>query len=80
MADKTTWEQLAYWLSPEAPCPVAISIVHDDAGDWSVAVQFGREAEDSPMAGGALYGYGATAEAAVQEALDDLSPHSRGLR
>lgn len=75
----STWAQLTYWLSADWVHPVALSIVHDEAGDWSFAAQFGHEAEGSPMAGGALYGYADNVEDAIQEGLNDLSPYSRGV-
>lgn len=76
----STWAQLAYWLSADwGDSIVSLHVVHDKAGDWSVSAQFGREAPDSPMAGGALYGYGSTPQDAIQEALNDLSPYSRGV-
>jgi hypothetical protein len=37
--------------------------------DWVAGIEFGREAVDSPMAGGAAYGLGATAEEAISSAL-----------
>lgn len=40
----------------------ALTLVLDEAGDWSASYVFGQEAEDSPMAGGAAYGYGPTAD------------------
>jgi hypothetical protein len=39
---------------------------------WVVGSTFGREAEDSPMAGGAIYGAGAMLRDALDEALADL--------
>lgn len=42
--------------------------LHDD-GQWMAATEFGREAPDSPMAGGASYGMGPTAHAAVDMVL-----------
>lgn len=41
-----------------------------DAGKWAVAVVFGREAADSPMASGASYGMSWVADLAVQQVLD----------
>lgn len=37
-------------------------------GEWTVLMEFGREAEDSPMAGGALYGVGPS----LREALESI--------
>lgn len=42
-----------------------------DAGKWAVAVVFGRESADSPMAGGASYGMSKSADSAVQHILDE---------
>ncbi len=36
----------------------SLTVALDENGDYSGAFIFGREAEDSPMAGGASYGYG----------------------
>jgi hypothetical protein len=38
---------------------------------WTVAVEWGREAPDSPMAGAAAYGVGDNALGAIQAALDE---------
>lgn len=38
---------------------------------WTVSLVFGREAPDSPMAGGAAYGTGDTLMAALQKAVDE---------
>lgn len=40
-------------------------------GMWTVAIEWGKEAEDSPMCAAAAYGVGATAEEAVAAALTD---------
>lgn len=42
--------------------------VHDD-GVWAAGIEWGKEAEDSPMAGAAAYGIGATAQEAVMAVL-----------
>lgn len=41
-------------------------------GEWLIGCEFGREAEDSPMAGGALYGIGRTFEEAAASAVADV--------
>lgn len=38
---------------------------------WSVGAEYGTEAEDSPMAGAAIYGTGDTLRAALEQAGDD---------
>jgi hypothetical protein len=40
-------------------------------GKWSVAIEWGKEAEDSPMVGAAAYGMGDTAQDAVFGALKE---------
>lgn len=42
-----------------------------DAGNWAVAVVFGREAEDSPMVGGVSMMMAPTANDAIQHILDE---------
>lgn len=37
-------------------------------GQWCVAIEWGREAEDSPMVAAAAYGVGATAQEAIKAA------------
>jgi hypothetical protein len=41
-------------------------------GEWSAAYTFGREAPDSPMAGGAAYGMGETVGDALRGILEDV--------
>lgn len=45
----------------------------DENGDWIAASEFGREAPDSPMAGGAAYGAGDTADEALVQLAKDLN-------
>jgi hypothetical protein len=40
-------------------------------GLWTVAIEWGREAPDSPMVGAASYGMGATAGEALAAAVSD---------
>lgn len=40
-------------------------------GDWSVMAEYGSEADDSPMAGAAVYGMGGSLRAALMPAGDD---------
>lgn len=40
-------------------------------GQWSTAAEFGSEAEDSPMAGGAAYGSGETLDECLDQMLKD---------
>lgn len=47
----------------ESPTRLVISRVGPDG--WAAGVEFGREAPDSPMAGGAAYGMGTTAAEAL---------------
>lgn len=42
-------------------------------GEWLVGCEFGQEAEDSPMAAGALYGAGDTFEEAAASAVAPLA-------
>lgn len=48
-----------------------LSVVFDEAGDYSTAFVFGHEAEDSPMAAGASYGYGKTLVEALKGIVDE---------
>jgi hypothetical protein len=41
-------------------------------GGWSAMLNFGREAPDSPMAGGSAIGTGATAAEAVAAVVEEL--------
>lgn len=41
----------------------------DHRAEWLVAVEWGQEAEDSPMAGAASYGTGDTLEQALDQVL-----------
>lgn len=41
-------------------------------GNWVVAAEYGREAEDSPMAGAAVYGAGETAREGIMQAGADV--------
>lgn len=41
-----------------------------ERGKWFTSLEFGREAEDSPMAGGAAYGVSATAEEAIRQIVE----------
>lgn len=52
---------------------VQVVVAHADgrADGWTAAVVTGREAADSPMAGGAAYGMGPTPHDALAEALAD---------
>lgn len=43
---------------------------HEDES-WVVGIEFGKEAPDSPMAGGAAYGTGGTMLEALQQAVDE---------
>ena len=47
------------------------------SGGWVAACVFGREAPDSPMAGGAAYGDGDTADTALSQVLDELGLPTR---
>lgn len=38
---------------------------------WTVAIEFGREAPDSPMVGGAAYGVASDLREAVEQALSE---------
>lgn len=66
----TPWERLGIWIRTMDEGAVAVR--KDEIGEWYVAMEFGREAEDSPMVGGAAYGHGTTLEAALNEALKDV--------
>jgi hypothetical protein len=47
-------------------------IRNEDTKEVSIAYEFGREAPDSPMAGGASYGIGDTIEEALVDVYNDL--------
>jgi hypothetical protein len=42
-------------------------------GQWSVAIVWGQEADDSPMAGAAAYGLGTTAREAIEAAIREAA-------
>lgn len=44
----------------------------DETTPWLIGSTFGREAEDSPMAGGAIYGVGKNLAMALDMALGEL--------
>ena len=44
----------------------------DETSPWLVGSTFGQEAEDSPMAGGAVYGAAVELGDALDQALSDL--------
>lgn len=48
-----------------------VALVRAPSGDWSAALEWGREAPDSPMVGAAAYGLGDTVEDALRAALDE---------
>lgn len=50
----------------------SLAINGEDDGEWIVAIEFGREADDSPMAGGAAYGAGSTMAEALDSAAKEL--------
>ena len=41
-------------------------------GEWVIGYTFGREAEDSDMAGGAAYGVGPSLTSAIDQVMRDL--------
>jgi hypothetical protein len=49
----------------------SLTVALDSHGDYSSALIFGREASDSPMAGGASYGYGASIPEALAQIIDE---------
>lgn len=50
----------------------AFSLGYSDAsGDWSAMLNFGREAPDSPMAGGSALGSGDTPEECLAGLIDE---------
>lgn len=51
--------------------PFLIGLGHDE-DEWSISYEFGREAPDSPMVGGAAYGVDQDFEVAMRQVLDDL--------
>lgn len=85
MPDRDVWAELAAFLAhldatgDVGHLVISREIRHHEAGDWAIACEFGREAPDSPMSGGAAYGIDPDLETALAQALDDLSPRSRGL-
>ena len=52
-----------------------LSFNYDGRGGWTVMCVFGREAPDSPMAGGVAIGCGVTAADALEGALDEAGWH-----
>lgn len=54
--------------------PARLALIHDEDGSWSVSYEFGAEAPDSTMAGGAAYGTGSTLEVALSQAVGELAP------
>lgn len=50
---------------------VSIAAPSEDGEKWSVALVWGREAKDSPMAGAAAYGLGDTLAEALDVALKE---------
>lgn len=44
-------------------------VCHD--GQWTASIEWGCEADDSPMVGAAAYGIGATAREAIENAVDE---------
>ncbi len=59
----------ARYLAKQGEGTMLLSL--DEKGEWSCALTFGREAPDSPMAGGAAYGFGPTVDDALVEALTE---------
>lgn len=72
-------ERLTRFLDGYAGEPVAFSL-RVDAGEASVAIEWGREAPDSPMAGAAAYGSADTTADAVHQALDDTRVERREVQ
>lgn len=70
------WHRLGIWIKTMDQGVVGVSRHGPDhprsPNEWSIHMEFGREAEDSPMAGGAAYGMGDTLEEALNQALKDL--------
>jgi hypothetical protein len=56
--------------------PIVMSHVagHSSGDHFAVGSEWGQEAPDSPMAGGAAYGVGETLEEALNQLLSDLGP------
>lgn len=66
-------EGIAKTLSEEGG---RFSLMHDDSkkladGPWMAAMEWGHEAEDSPMYGAAAYGIGESAAQAIDLMLDE---------
>lgn len=49
----------------------SVSIARTDEGEWLVMMNFGREAPDSPMAGGSALGADDSLTKAIEQALSD---------
>jgi hypothetical protein len=47
-------------------------ITLNDRGDWVIGYEFGKEAEDSPMAAGAAYGISPALNQALDQVTSDL--------
>lgn len=54
--------------------PIVMSHVVRGHSHFAVGSEWGQEAPDSPMAGGAAYGVGDTLEEALNQLLGDLGP------
>ena len=57
----------------------SLTVALDATGDYSSALIFGREAPDSPMAGGASYGYGKSIPEALSQIIDECRIERRTL-
>lgn len=59
---------LVHYVEDAGEGVFAISYMGEKKKGWSVMAEFGREAEDSPMVGGAAYGMGSTLREALEPA------------
>lgn len=76
-ATEDPWARLRRFIEAQDEITIGIgkSPAKDDTGKprtmYLISAEFGREAPDSPMAGGAIYGASDDLDAALNEALKD---------
>lgn len=76
-ATEDPWARLRRFIESQTEITIGIgkSPAKDDTGKprtlYVFSAEFGREAPDSPMAGGAVYGASDTLDAALHEALEE---------
>jgi hypothetical protein len=58
----------------------SLTVALDANGDYSSAFIFGREAEDSPMASGASYGYGGSVPECLKQMIEECGVERRPVK